>query len=46
MDDDEERLVQEVLTYAREVHPEMDLTEEQARQMIAAQAFDAENVSY
>ena len=44
--DDDEQLVQQVLTHAHEVHPEMDLTEEQARQMVAAQASDTEDPSY
>ena len=44
--DDDEQLVQEVLTHTHEVHPEMDLTEEQARQMVAAQASDTEDHSY
>ena len=43
---DDEQLVQEVLTHAHEVHPEMNLTEEQARQMAAAQASDTEDPSY
>ncbi len=44
--DDDEQLVQEVLTHAHEVHPEMDLNEEQARQMVASQASDTEDASY
>ena len=44
--DDDEQLVQQVLTHTHEVHPEMDLTEEQARQMVAAQASDTEDPSY
>ncbi len=39
-------LVQQVLDHAHEVHPEMNLTEEQARQMVASQASDTENTSY
>lgn len=44
--DDDEQLVEEVLTHAHEVHPEMDLKEEQARQMVASQASDTEDASY
>ncbi len=44
--DDDEGLVQQALTHAREVHPEMDLTEEQARQMVSSQASDTEDASY
>ncbi len=40
--ENDEQLVQEVLTHAHEVHPEMDLTEEQARQMVSWQASDTE----
>ena len=39
-------LVQQVLDHAHEVHPEMDLNEGQARQMVASQASDTENTSY
>ncbi len=39
-------LVQQVLDHAHEVHPEMDLDEGQARQMVASQASDTENTSY
>jgi len=38
--DDDEELVRKVLEHAHEVHPEMELTEEQARQMVASQASD------
>ena len=44
--DDDEGLVQQTLTHTHEVHPEMDLTEEQARQMVASQASDTEDASY
>ena len=44
--EDDEGLVQQTLTHVREVHPEMDLTEEQARQMVASQASDTEDASY
>ena len=43
--DNDERLVYQVLEHAREVHPEMDLTEEQAREMVAAGASDREDAS-
>jgi predicted small metal-binding protein len=43
--DNEEALVYQVLEHAHEVHPEMDLTEEQARQMVAAEASDTEDTS-
>ena len=43
---DGEGLVQQALTHAHEVHPEMDLTEEQARQMVVSQASDTEDASY
>jgi predicted small metal-binding protein len=46
MADDDEGLVQQALTHAREVHPEMDLTEEQAREMVASGASDTEDASY
>jgi len=39
--EDDEALVQKVLEHAHEVHPEMGLTEEQAREMVASQASDA-----
>jgi predicted small metal-binding protein len=38
---DDEGLVQQVLDHAHEAHPEMNLTEGQAREMVAAEAFDA-----
>ncbi len=44
--DDDEDLVRQVLTHAQEAHPEMDLTEEQAREMVATQASDTEDASY
>ncbi len=43
--DDDEALVQQVLTHAHEVHPEMDLGEEQAREMVASQASGTEGAS-
>ncbi len=43
--EDDERLVQQVITHAHEVHPEMDLTEGQAREMVASQASDTEDAS-
>jgi hypothetical protein len=43
--DDDERLVQQVITHAHGVHPEMDLTEGQAREMVASQASDTEDAS-
>ena len=44
--DDDEGLVQQTLTHTNEVHHEMELTEEQARQMVASQASDTEDASY
>ena len=43
---DDEGLVQQVLEHAQEVHPEMDLTEGQAREMVAAEASDAPDPSH
>ena len=44
--DDDEQLIQEaLLLHTYEVHPDMDLTEEQARQMVAEQASDTEDAS-
>jgi predicted small metal-binding protein len=43
--DNDEDLVQQVLEHAREVHPEMNLTEEQAREMVASGASDREDTS-
>lgn len=40
--DNDEELVQQVLTHAHEVHPEMDMNEEQAREMVASEASDSE----
>ncbi len=40
--DNDEELVQQVLTHAHEVHPEMDMSEEQAREMVASEASDSE----
>ncbi len=42
---DDQELTQEVLTHAHEVHPEMDLTEEQAKEMVASQASDTEQAT-
>ncbi len=44
--DHNEQLIQEALLHTYEVHPEMDLTEEQVRQMVAEQASDTENTSH
>ncbi len=44
--DDAEGLVRQTLTHAHEVHPEMDLTEGQAREMVSSQASDTEDPSY
>jgi PAS domain S-box-containing protein len=41
---DDQELTREVLTHAREAHPEMYLTEEQAKEMIASRASDTEEV--
>ena len=38
--ENDEELVQKVLEHAREVHPEMGLTEEKAREMVAEGASD------
>ena len=43
--DDNEQLIEEALIHTYEVHPEMDLTEEQVRQMVAEQASDTEDSS-
>jgi hypothetical protein len=43
--ENDEDLVQQVLDHAREVHPEMNLTEEQARELVASGASDKENAS-
>ena len=43
--DNDEELVYQVLEHAREVHPEMDLTEGQAREMVTAGASDREDAS-
>ena len=42
---DDQQLTREVLTHAHEVHPEMDLTEEQAKEMVASQASDTERAT-
>jgi predicted small metal-binding protein len=39
----DEVLVQQVLDHAHEVHPEMNLDEGQAREMVASQASDSED---
>jgi predicted small metal-binding protein len=44
--DDNEQLIEEALLHTYEVHPEMDLTEEQVRQMVAEQASDTEDASH
>jgi predicted small metal-binding protein len=44
--ENDEDLVQQVLDHAHEVHPEMNLTEEQAREMVSTQATDTEDPSY
>jgi PAS domain S-box-containing protein len=38
----DQELTREVLTHAHEVHPERDLTEEQAKKLVASQASDTE----
>jgi predicted small metal-binding protein len=43
---DDEGLVQQVLDHAHEVHPEMNLDEGQAREMVAAEASDAPDPSH
>ncbi len=43
--ENDEDLVQQVLNHAHEVHPEMDLGEGQAREMVASQATDTEDAS-
>ncbi len=43
--ENDEDLVQQVLDHAREVHPEMNLTEEQARELVASGASDREDAS-
>jgi len=43
--ENDEDLVQQVLNHAHEVHPEMDLGEEQAREMVASRASDTEDAS-
>ena len=44
--DNDEALVYQVVEHAREAHPEMDLTEEQAQEMVSAEAADTEDASY
>jgi predicted small metal-binding protein len=41
--ENDEVLVQQVLDHAHEVHPEMNLDEGQAREMVASQASDSED---
>jgi len=43
--ENDEDLVQQVLDHAREVHPEMNLAEEQARELVASGASDTEDAS-
>ena len=43
--ENDEDLVQQVLDHAREVHPEMNLDEEQARELVASGASDTEDAS-
>ena len=42
---DDGELTQKVLTHAHEVHPEMELSEEQAKEMVASQASDTEQAT-
>ncbi len=42
---DDQELTREVLAHAHEVHPEMGLTEGQAREMVASQASDTEQAT-
>ena len=44
--ENDEELVQQVLNHAREVHPEMDLGEGQAREMVASQASETDDVPH
>jgi hypothetical protein len=44
--ENDEVLVQQVLDHAHEVHPEMNLDEGQAREMVATQASDTEDASH
>ncbi|HEX6710408.1 MAG TPA: ATP-binding protein [Rubrobacter sp.] len=39
----DQELTREVLTHVHEVHPEMDLTEEQAKKLVTSQASDTED---
>jgi predicted small metal-binding protein len=43
--ENDEDLVRQVLEHAHEVHPEMNLTEEQARELVASGASDKEDAS-
>lgn len=43
--DNDEGLVYQLLEHSREVHPEVDFTEEQAREMVTAGASDREDAS-
>ncbi len=42
---DNEQSIQEALIHTYEVHPEMDLTKEQVRQMVAEQASSVSDAS-
>ena len=44
--ENDEVLVQQVLDHAHEVHPEMDLNEGQAQEMVASQASDTQDASH
>jgi predicted small metal-binding protein len=44
--ENDEELVQQVLNHAHEVHPEMDLGEGQAREMVASQASDTDDAPH
>jgi predicted small metal-binding protein len=44
--DNDEALVYQVVEHTREAHPGTDLTEDQAREMVAAEASDTEDPSY
>lgn len=40
--DNDEELVEQVLAHAHEVHPEMDMSEEEAREMVSSEVSDTE----
>ncbi len=42
---DDQELTREVLAHAHVVHPEMGLTEEQAKELVASQASDTEQAT-